>query len=92
MLKPTSSHLQATMAAFLSSLLAGSALLNVVAAQNFGGSGPRDEDAFTYIQPLDTVILTEYGSSPAVYPSRKFLVYVSVTRTRATFLNYINLT
>jgi hypothetical protein len=70
MLKPTSSHLQATMAAFLSSLLAGSALLNVVNAQDFSGGG-RDEDAFSYIQPVDTVILTEYGSSPAVYPSRK---------------------
>jgi hypothetical protein len=70
-LKPTSSHLQATMAAFLSSLLAGSALLNVVNAQDFSGGG-RDEDAFSYIQPVDTVILTEYGSSPAVYPSRKF--------------------
>jgi beta-glucosidase len=57
-------------ASILSSLLAGSALLNAVNAQNFGGSG-REEDAFSYIQPLDTKILTEYGSSPAVYPSRK---------------------
>jgi hypothetical protein len=36
------------MAAFLSSLLAGSALLSVVNAQNFGGNG-RDEDAFSYM-------------------------------------------
>jgi beta-glucosidase len=57
-------------ASILSSLLAGSALLNAVTAQNFGGNG-RDEDAFSYIQPLNTTILTEYGSSPAVYPSRK---------------------
>jgi beta-glucosidase len=56
------------MAAFLSSLLAGSALLNAANAQNFGGGG-RDDGAFSYIQPIDTKILTEYGSSPAVYPS-----------------------
>jgi hypothetical protein len=36
------------MAAFLSTLLAGSALLNVVNAQDFGGSG-REEDAFSYV-------------------------------------------
>jgi hypothetical protein len=65
------SQFQSTMAAILSSLLAGSALLNVVNAQDFGG-GARDEDAFSYVQPLDTVILGEYGHSPAVYPARKF--------------------
>jgi hypothetical protein len=42
------SQLQSTMAAFLSTLLAGSALLNVVNAQDFGGSG-REEDAFSYV-------------------------------------------
>jgi hypothetical protein len=36
------------MAAFLSTLLAGSALLNVVNAQDFSGNG-RDEDAFSYV-------------------------------------------
>jgi hypothetical protein len=36
------------MAAFLSTLLAGSALLNVVNAQDFGGNG-REEDAFSYV-------------------------------------------
>lgn len=62
-----------TMAAsFISALLASSALLNSVQAQDFGG-GSRDDDAFEYIQPVDTVILTEYGSSPPVYPSRKTL-------------------
>ncbi|KAF2438927.1 glycoside hydrolase family 3 protein [Karstenula rhodostoma CBS 690.94] len=53
------------MATLLSVLLAGSAL---VSAQDFSG-GARGEDAFRYVQPLDTVILTEHGSSPAVYPS-----------------------
>jgi beta-glucosidase len=57
-------------ASFLSVALSGSALLTAVNAQNFAGGG-RDESAFQYIQPLNTTILTEYGSSPAVYPSRK---------------------
>ncbi|KAH7070922.1 glycoside hydrolase superfamily [Paraphoma chrysanthemicola] len=57
------------MAAILSSLLAGSVLLSgSVNAQNFGSNGPV-EDAFSYVQPLNTTILTEYGSSPPVYPS-----------------------
>jgi beta-glucosidase len=55
----------------LSAVLSGSALLAAVNAQNFEGGG-RGEDAFEYVQPLNTTILTEYGSSPAVYPSRKF--------------------
>lgn len=58
------------MATLLSVLLAGSAL---VGAQDFSG-GDRSEEAFQYVQPLDTVILDEYGSSPAVYPSRKLSV------------------
>ncbi|KAL6711093.1 hypothetical protein ACN47E_006968 [Coniothyrium glycines] len=53
---------------FLSVLLPASALLSAVNAQLFGGL-ERDEDAFQYIQPLNTTILTEYGSSPPVYPS-----------------------
>jgi beta-glucosidase len=57
-------------ASFLSVALSGTALLAAVNAQNFAG-GDRTEDAFQYIQPLNTTILTEYGSSPAVYPSRK---------------------
>lgn len=54
----------------LSAVLSGSALLAAVNAQNFAGGG-RGEEAFKYVQPLNTTILTEYGSSPAVYPSRK---------------------
>lgn len=58
-------------ASLFSVLLSGSALLSAVNAQDFSG-GSRDEDAFQYIQPINTTILTEYGSSPPVYPSRKF--------------------
>ncbi|EDU44274.1 BglX Beta-glucosidase-related glycosidase [Pyrenophora tritici-repentis] len=54
----------------LSAVLSGSALLAAVNAQNFAG-GDRAEDAFVYYQPLNTTILTEYGSSPPVYPSPK---------------------
>jgi beta-glucosidase len=72
--KPNSSL--TTMATFLSSVLAGSALLQAVNAQNFGG-GSRDEAAFSWIQPMNTTILTEYGSSPPVYPSRK-LIYPKI--------------
>jgi beta-glucosidase len=61
------------MAAFLSSLLAGSALLTAANAQDFSGGGASD-GAFSYVQPLNTTILGEYGHSPAVYPSRKFSI------------------
>ena len=54
----------------LSAVLSGSALLAAVNAQNYAG-GDRSDDAFQYIQPLNTTILTEYGSSPPVYPSRE---------------------
>ncbi|USP73528.1 glycoside hydrolase family 3 protein [Curvularia clavata] len=54
----------------LSAVLSGSALLAAVHAQNFEG-GSRGEEAFEYVQPLNTTILTEYGSSPPVYPSPK---------------------
>lgn len=57
------------MAPLLWSLLLGFGLLSsTVNAQNFDGKS-RNEDAFSYVQPLDTTILTEHGSSPAVYPS-----------------------
>jgi beta-glucosidase len=54
----------------LSLLLSGLALAPYVQAQAYDAV-ERDEDAFSYIQPLDTTILTQYGSSPAVLPSRK---------------------
>ncbi|KAI1080591.1 beta-glucosidase-related glycosidase [Whalleya microplaca] len=53
----------------ISSVLLSSLVLSpFVKAQNFGGSG-RSEDAFSYVQPLNTTILGPYGHSPAVYPS-----------------------
>jgi beta-glucosidase len=64
-------------ASFLSVALSGTALLAAVNAQNFAG-GDRNEDAFQYIQPLNTTILTEYGSSPAVYPSRKLSSFTAL--------------
>jgi beta-glucosidase len=54
----------------LSLLLSGLALAPYVQAQAYDAVD-RDEDAFSYVQPLDTTILTQYGSSPAVLPSRK---------------------
>ncbi|KAL5115173.1 hypothetical protein ACEQ8H_006927 [Pleosporales sp. CAS-2024a] len=56
------------MAALVASLLTSSALLHAVSAQDFGGAA-REQTAFSYIQPVNTTILTQYGSSPAVYPS-----------------------
>ncbi|PVH95984.1 glycoside hydrolase family 3 protein [Periconia macrospinosa] len=56
------------MAAFLSSVIAGSALLSAVTAQNFDGGASSDE-GFSWVQPKNTTILGEYGHSPAVYPS-----------------------
>lgn len=34
----------------------------------------RSEDAFTWIQPEDTVVLGQYGHSEPVYPSREFIL------------------
>ena len=33
----------------------------------------RSENAFSYVQPLNTTILGAYGHSPPVLPSRKLL-------------------
>ncbi|KAF2847011.1 glycoside hydrolase family 3 protein [Plenodomus tracheiphilus IPT5] len=55
-------------ASILSVLLSSSALLSTANAQAYD-AGSRSDDAFSYIQPLNTTILTEYGSSPPVYPS-----------------------
>ena len=59
-----------TMAAALTFLVPCLLLSAQVAAQNFDGTS-RDEDAFSYVQPLNTTILGPYGHSPAVFPSRK---------------------
>jgi beta-glucosidase len=34
-------------------------------------TGGRSENAFSWVQPEDTVILDQYNSSEPVYPSRK---------------------
>jgi hypothetical protein len=53
----------------LSLLLSGLVLAPYVQAQAFD-TVDREEGAFSYVQPLNTTILTQYGSSPAVLPSR----------------------
>lgn len=55
-------------------VLALAALLVTANGQAFD-TGDRDEDAFSYVQPLDTVILNQYGSSEPVYPSRMFTTH-----------------
>lgn len=69
----------------VSAVLSGSVLLAAVNAQNFEAGG-RDEDAFEYVQPLNTTILTEYGSSPAVYPSRKSSYITKLDRDQSNTL------
>ena len=54
----------------LSTVLSTLALLLAAEAQLFG-SPPRPPGAFENIQPVDTVVLTQYNASEAVYPSRK---------------------
>lgn len=56
----------------MAALLSALAVLTVVNAQAYDG-GSRGEDAFSYVQPLNTTILDDVGHSPAVYPSRKHI-------------------
>lgn len=43
---------------------------SVVLSALLVAGGARSEDApFTWVQPLNTTILTQYGSSPPVYPT-----------------------
>lgn len=42
-------------------------------------TGGRAEDAFSWVQPEDTIILDQYNSSEPVYPSRESGVSVLVT-------------
>ena len=53
------------------SLWASSLLYATVLGQAYD-AGVREEDAFSYVQPLNTTILGPYGHSPAVLPSRTF--------------------
>ncbi|KAJ4319111.1 hypothetical protein N0V94_004071 [Neodidymelliopsis sp. IMI 364377] len=52
----------------MAALLSALAILTAVNAQAYD-SGSRSEDAFSYVQPLNTTILDDRGHSPAVYPS-----------------------
>lgn len=56
----------------MAALLSALAVLTAVNAQAYD-SGSRAEDAFSYVQPLNTTILGDRGHSPAVYPSREYL-------------------
>ncbi|KAH6893132.1 beta-glucosidase-related glycosidase [Thelonectria olida] len=56
------------MAPVLSLLVSGLLAASAVNGQSYD-SGTRDEDAFSYVQPLNTTILGPYGHSPAVLPS-----------------------
>jgi hypothetical protein len=48
-------------------------LLGATANAQVYATGGRSEDAFTWVQPEDTIVLTQYNSSEPVYPSRKFI-------------------
>ncbi|EFX04586.1 beta-glucosidase 2 [Grosmannia clavigera kw1407] len=54
--------------AFLCLALSALTQLPGARGQDFSGSS-RDSSAFSYVQPLNTTILGQYGHSPAVYPS-----------------------
>lgn len=60
----------ARVAQFVVSGLLAATLAN---GQSFDGTA-RSEDAFSYVQPKNTTILGPYGHSPAVLPSRMFLL------------------
>lgn len=46
-------------------------LLGATANAQVYETGGRSEDAFTWIQPEDTIVLDQYNSSEPVYPSRE---------------------
>ena len=69
--KGNSRHSPGSPSSIMAALLSALALLSTVNAQAYDG-GERAPDAFSYVQPLNTTILNEYNSSPAVYPSRKY--------------------
>ncbi|OGM49505.1 beta-glucosidase G [Aspergillus bombycis] len=56
------------MASIAHLIVSGLLAATAVNGQDYGGSG-RGEDAFSYVQPLNTTILGQYGHSPAVLPS-----------------------
>jgi hypothetical protein len=58
-------------------LLSGLCLYASANAQAYDSSD-RTEDAFSYVQPLNTTILGPYGHSPAVLPARKSIPAVGM--------------
>lgn len=70
--RQTSTQRVFKMTAALSLILSGLLLAPAVNGQAYD-AGERGEDAFEYVQPLNTTILGPYGHSPAVYPSREYL-------------------
>lgn len=66
-------------------VLSGLVLVPTVIAQAYD-PGSRSEGAFTYVQPLGTTILTQYGSSPPVYPSRELPRLFPSSWVRANFV------
>lgn len=55
-------------------LIAGLSLAPLASGQVYFGE-ERTPDAFTYVQPLNTTILGQYGHSEPVYPSRTYSTY-----------------
>jgi beta-glucosidase len=47
-------------------------LLGATANAQVYETGGRSEDAFSWIQPEDTIVLDQYNSSEPVYPSREY--------------------
>jgi beta-glucosidase len=70
------------MASIAHLIFSGLLAATVANSQQYEGSS-RNEDAFNYVQPRNTTILGQYGHSPAVLPSRTFLIrlksYMTVT-------------
>jgi len=64
------SQLQSPKTMALSLFLSAFLLTSTVTSQAYDPVA-RNDGAFSYIQPLNTTILTQYGSSPAILPSRK---------------------
>jgi hypothetical protein len=46
-------------------------LLGATANAQVYETGGRSEDAFSWIQPEDTIVLDQYNSSEPIYPSRE---------------------
>lgn len=49
-------------------------------------TGGRSADAFSWVQPEDTIILDQYNSSEPVYPSRRSIISLPDQSHALTFL------